>query len=134
MVSVAIDTMYENCPSTTSGRPGRKNVSSRPHKSSARLATRLASARMEMPRITPGITSGASISSDKACLPRNCVRSMRKALAVPTPTVSTVTQQATTTLVHRLPSRAVSANRPRRALCALPTNQSSVKPRQGGAG
>ena len=95
---------------------------------------RLAKARIEMPKITPGITRGASISSDKAVLPRNWVRSIKKALAVPISTASTVTHIATTALVHRLPSKARSANRPRRPVPAWPKNQSSVKPRQGGAG
>ena len=52
-----------------------------------------------MPRITPGITSGASISSDSADLPRKSTRSSRNAFAVPTATDSTVTQHATSTLV-----------------------------------
>ena len=57
-----------------------------------------------MPRITPGITSGASISSDSADLPRNCARSSRNAFAVPTTTDSSVTHSATMTLVPTLRS------------------------------
>ena len=87
-----------------------------------------------MPRITPGITSGASISSDSADLPRKRARSSRKALAVPTATDSTVTQPATTTLVQMLVSSGASAKSPTRPRAASPTNQSSVKPRHGGAG
>jgi hypothetical protein len=86
-----------------------------------------------MPRITPGITSGASISIDSACLPGKRARSIKKALVVPTSTASSVTQAATTTLVQRLASMGPSENRPVRP-ALLPKNQSSVKPRQGGAG
>ena len=58
--------------------------SSRPKWSSANSAIRLAKARMEMPRITPGITSGASIKTDRACLPGKRPRSIKNALVVPT--------------------------------------------------
>ena len=134
MVSVATEMVKDSCPSTTSARPGRKNSSSKPHRSSARLAMRLANARMEMPKMTPGITSGASIMSEKNDLPRNCVRSNKNALLVPMSTASTVTQLATTTLVQTLAMSARSANKPLRPACALPKNQSQVKPCQGGAG
>src|ERR1700730_4209894 len=59
---------------------------------------------------------------------------MRKALAVPTVTDRIVTHTATMTLVQMLPSNAVSWNSPTRPVAALPVNQSSVNPRQGGAG
>ncbi len=84
--------------------------------------------------MTPGITSGASIKIDKVCLPRKRPRSMRNALVVPTSADSAVTQMATMQLVQMLPSNSPSANRPVRPSAALPRNQSSVKPRQGGAG
>ena len=87
-----------------------------------------------MPRITPGITSGASISSDSADLPRKVARSSRNAFAVPTATDSTVTQQATTTLVDDALQQRRVGEEPGAALAPPPTNQSSVKPRHGGAG
>ena len=87
-----------------------------------------------MPRITPGITSGASIISETAALPRNATRSRRNALAVPTATDSTVTQQATSTLVATLFSKGPSAKSPTRLFAPPPRNQSSVNPRHGGAG
>ena len=86
-----------------------------------------------MPRITPGITSGASMSSDSADLPRKSTRSSRNAFAVPTSTESTVTALATHTLVAMLFSSGASAKSPVRPV-PPPTNQSSVKPRHGGAG
>ena len=58
------------------------------------------------------MTSGASISSDSADLPRNRARSSRKALAVPTATDSSVTQAATITLVPTLLSSGPSAKSP----------------------
>ena len=79
-----------------------------------------------MPRITPGITSGASIASDSAALPRKVARSSRNALTVPTATASSVTQPATTTLVQIDDSSARSAKRPMRPRAASPRNQSSV--------
>ncbi len=84
--------------------------------------------------MTPGITSGASINTDSVCLPRNRPRSSRKALLVPISADSNVTHVATMQLVHKLPSNSPSANSPVRPAAALPTNQSSVKPRHGGAG
>ena len=36
---------------------------------------------MEMPKITPGMTSGASIRMDNACLPQNLPRSREKGIA-----------------------------------------------------
>ncbi len=87
-----------------------------------------------MPRMTPGITSGVSMSTDSSCLPGNSHRSIRKELAVPTMTDSVVTQKATITLVQMLPSSSASRNRPTRPAASLPRNQSSVKPRHGGAG
>ena len=65
---------------------------------------RLANASIEMPRITPGITNGASITTDNACLPGKRPRSSRNALVVPTPTDSAVTQAATMQLVPMLAS------------------------------
>jgi hypothetical protein len=50
--------MKENWPRTTSTMPGRRKSRSSDSVSSAPLAMVLASSRMEMPRITPGITSG----------------------------------------------------------------------------
>ena len=79
------------------------------------------------------MTSGASMSSDSADLPRNCARSSRNAFAVPTATDSSVTQAATMTLVPMLFISGASAKSPMRPVL-LPTNQSSVKPRHGGAG
>ena len=100
--------------------------------SSANCASRLAKARIEIPRITPGITSGVSINSDNADLPRNRARSSSHALTVPTATDSIVTQAATIALVPMLFSSGASENSPVRP--GPPKNQSSVKPRQGGAG
>ena len=85
-----------------------------------------------MPRITPGITSGASMSSDSADLPRKSTRSSRNAFAVPTATDSTVTALATQTDVTMLFRSGASAKSPVRP--CPPTNQSSVNPRHGGAG
>src|SRR6266478_1193833 len=59
---------------------------------------------------------------------------MRNALAAPTATDRAVTQLATMMLVQILPSSSVSWNRPSRPEDSFPRNQSSVKPRQGGAG
>ena len=95
---------------------------------------RLINDRIEMPRMTPGMTSGVSMSTDRACLPGNRKRSMRNALAVPTARERAVTQLATTTLVQMLPSNSESWKSPTRPEDWLPTNQSNVKPRQGGAG
>ena len=95
---------------------------------------RLEKARIDMPRITPGITSGISMRIDSACLPGKRQRSIRNAFAVPTVTDKAVTQVATTTLVQMLPSSSLSRNRPTLPAAALPRNQSSVKPRHGGAG
>src|SRR5450631_1371934 len=134
MVSVAMVAMQENWPSTTNGSPGRKKSSSQPSVSSANSAMRLANARMEIPRITPGMTSGASISTDNACLPGKRPRSSRNALAVPSSTDRSVTQRATMQLVKILPMSSESANNPVRPFDEFPKNQSSVKPRQGGAG
>ena len=86
-----------------------------------------------MPRITPGITSGASISSDSADLPWNRVRSSRNAFAVPTTTARSVTHAATMMLVPMLFSNGPSAKSPTRRTPS-PRNQSNVKPRHGGAG
>ena len=58
-----------------------------------------------MPRMTPGMTSGHSMATDRNGLPQNLRRSSRKALAVPTVTASAVTQQATRVLVPTLASR-----------------------------
>ncbi len=87
-----------------------------------------------MPRITPGITSGASISSDSADLPRNRARSSRNALAVPTTTDSSVTHAATITLVPTLFSSGAVGEKPGATAPPPPRNQSSVTPRHGGAG
>ena len=87
-----------------------------------------------MPRITPGMTSGVSMSTASAPLPGKRARSIRKALAVPTATDSAVTHSATSVLVQMLPSSSVSWNRPTRPVASLPTNQSRVKPCHGGAG
>ena len=89
---------------------------------------------MEIPKMTPGITSGASIMIDRNCLPRNRPRSIRNALVVPTIADSAVTHRATMQLVHMLPSNSLSAKSPMRPDAGLPRNQSRVKPRQGGAG
>ena len=80
------------------------------------------------------MTNGASIRIDNACLPRKRPRSMRNALTVPTRADSAVTHAATMQLVRRLPSNSPSAKSPVRPSLSLPRNQSSVKPRQGGAG
>ena len=61
---------------------------------------RLAKASIEMPRMTPGITSGASINTDNACLPGKLLRSRRKAFTVPKPTASSVTPPATLALAY----------------------------------
>ena len=86
-----------------------------------------------MPRITPGITSGASISIDSAVLPRNRARSRRNALAAPNAIDSAVTQHATMALIPTLLSSGASPNSPIRPPL-LPTNQFKVNPRHGGAG
>ena len=62
------------------------------------------------------------------------MRSIRKALVVPTTTDSSVTQAATKRLVRMLPMSSSSLKRPVRPLDSSPVNQSSVKPCQGGAG
>ena len=84
--------------------------------------------------MTPGMTSGANIKMDRACLPKKRQRSMRNALQVPISTDSSVTQNATMQLVPMLRNKSPSPNSPIRPSGALPENQSSVKPRQGGAG
>ena len=68
-ISVAMVATNENWPSTTSTSPGRRKSRSSPHRLSASSASRLQNARIEMPRMTPGITSGTSISTDSSCLP-----------------------------------------------------------------
>jgi hypothetical protein len=88
---------------------------------------------MEMPRITPGITSGSMLSRAMAFLPGKSNRSSKKALQVPTPTDNTVTQVATHALVPRLWISSASASKPVR-LSLSATNQSSVNPIQGGVG
>ena len=62
MISVVIVARKENCPSTTRNRPGRRKSSPIPVAASTPLAMKLAKTRIEMPRITPGITSGTIIS------------------------------------------------------------------------
>ncbi|MCY1374957.1 hypothetical protein D9M69_623340 [compost metagenome] len=94
---------------------------------------RLAKARMEMPRITPGITSGSMLSNAIMFLPGNSKRSSRNALQVPTPTESSVTHSATQALTPMLCSSSASCSRPVRA-SLFAVNQSSVKPIQGGVG
>ena len=87
-----------------------------------------------MPRITPGITSGASISSDSADLPRKSARSSRNAFAVPTATDSTRHPARDDHAgADALQQRRVGEE-PGAPARAPPTNQSSVKPRHGGAG
>ncbi len=93
----------------------------------------LAKARMEIPRITPGITRGASIIRYRACLPGKRTRSIKKAFTVPTSSDATVTHKATLVLVQMLPSNGRSPNKPTRCGVLL-QNQSRVKPFQGGAG
>src|SRR5947207_1370798 len=83
--------------------------------------------------IVSGESEPTSISSDSAALPRNRARSSRKAFAVPTNTDSMVTHAATITLVPTLLTSGPSAKSPVRPL-PPPRNQSSVKPRHGGAG
>ena len=102
IVNVAMDTMYENWPTTTSGSPGRRKSSSRPNVSSTNCATRLANARMEMPRMTPGMTSGVNARTESADFPGKLARSSRNAFAVPTTIDSNVTHVATIALVPML--------------------------------
>ena len=87
-----------------------------------------------MPRITPGITSGASISSDSADLPRKRARSSRNALAVPTATDSSVTHAGDDHARPRALQQRRVGEEPDASARSPPRNQSSVKPRHGGAG
>ena len=89
-----------------------------------------------MPRITPGITSGVSISSDSAALPGNRARSIRKALAVPTTTDSAVTTSATITLVQMLSEqlRIVEQSRRGRWRRAEEPVEREAAPRRGRVG
>ena len=80
------------------------------------------------------MTSGVSMSIDRAPLPGNCARSIAKAFAVPTATDKPVTHKATTLLVQMLPSSSESRNSPMRPAASLPRNQSRVNPCHGGAG
>ena len=78
--------MKENCPSTTRNSPGRRKSSSMPVAVLEAVGDGAREdARIEMPRITPGITSGTHHQQRRAppC-PRKSARSNRKALAVPT--------------------------------------------------
>ena len=87
-----------------------------------------------MPRITPGITSGASISSDSADLPRKSrALEQERVRRADGDRQHASPQLATHTLVTMLFMSGASAKSPVRPF-APPTNQSSVKPRHGGAG
>ena len=88
-----------------------------------------------MPRITPGMTRGQSIIMASRVLPRNRARSSTKAFAVPRATARTATGSATLRLFAMLASMAGSRSTPGLPNTApVPTNHSSVKPFQGGAG
>jgi len=122
--------MKENCPATTSQKLGRNSSKSMPQRSSKYVPAVVAPSRMEMPRMTPGMTNGASIRKYRAFLPRKFSCSNRKAAHTPTTTHEMDTQTAVWKLTQMARRLSASSKMPTR-FGPADVNQSRVKPRQG---
>jgi hypothetical protein len=132
-ISVTMVVIKENCPKTTSQNPGLNKAISRPKFCSKNKPRVLDKSRMEIPRITPGITRGASIRKKRTCLKANSSCSNKKAPIVPTIVENIETKKATLKLTHML-SRLIWSWKIPVLSMEVPVNQSRVNPFHGSAG